>query len=319
LTVDPYRGFVFSAAALAEDVEVPADRRKEILLAEGKLSGTHWEVLGLPWDAPASAASAAYLDRVKLFHPDRYAGRRLGTFRGRLERVFRRITEARDVLVDPERRAEYARETAPPEVRAQLTARRVEDDRRTEERRARMARQNPLLARAARVAELVKRGKDALAAGRFTAAKNDLLLAQGLDPQNAELAALAAEARRRASQEKANEHFEKGLQADALGHPAAALAAYREALEVDARHVRAAAAAVKAALALGDTAAARALAEQAVRAGPGIGGAHEALGLVLETVGEKREARRAFERALALDPRLEGARERLKRRWSILG
>lgn len=199
MTVDPYRGFVFSAAALAEDVDLPTDRRKDILFAESRIPGTHWDVLGLPWDAPPAAANAAYLDQVKLFHPDRYAGRRLGTFRGRLERVFQRLTEARDALVDPARRAEYARRTAPPEARAQLEARRIEDERRTEERRARMARQNPLLARAARVAELVRRGKESMAAGRFTPAMNDFLLAQGLDPQSAELGALAAEARRPAS------------------------------------------------------------------------------------------------------------------------
>ena len=37
----------------------------------------HWEALGLPWDAPAERAKAAYLDLVKVFHPDRYAGKRL--------------------------------------------------------------------------------------------------------------------------------------------------------------------------------------------------------------------------------------------------
>jgi Flp pilus assembly protein TadD len=51
-----------------------------------------------------------------------------------------------------------------------------------------------------------------------------------------------------------------------------------------------------------------------------MGLAHEALGLVLEAQGEKKEARRVLERALELDPRLEGARERLKKlRWGILG
>jgi curved DNA-binding protein CbpA len=317
---DRYRGFVFDPAALSEDVDLDPDRRKEILYAEGRLAGSHWEILGLPWNAAPEAVKAAHLEKVKTFHPDRYAGRRLGTYRGRLERVFHRLTEARDVLVDPARRAEYARTSAPPEVRAQLEARRIEDERRTEERRDRIARQNPLLARAGRLAELVKRGKEALAQGRFSAAANDLLVAQGLDPRNAEIAALAAEARRLAARSRANDAFEKGQVAHAMGSASSALAAYRAALEADPRHVRAAAAGARAALALGDAPAARALAEQAVRAGPGVGGAHEALGLVLEAAGEKKEARRELERAVELDPKLEAARERLKRlRWSFLG
>ncbi|BDG05941.1 tetratricopeptide repeat protein [Anaeromyxobacter oryzae] len=320
MTADRYRGFVFNPADLAEDVEVDVDRRKAILFAEARLALSHWEVLGLPWNASPEAAKAAHLDLVKIFHPDRYAGKRLGTYRGRLERVFRRVTEARDVLVDPARRAAYVRATAPAEARAQIEARKIEDERRSDERRARLARQNPLLARAARIAELVKRGKESMAQGRFSTAANDLLLAQGLDAQSAEIAALATEAKRRASQQRASELFEKGIQADAMGSPSAALAAYREALEADPRHVRAAAGGARAALALGDAASARELAEQAVRAGPGVGSAHEALGLVLEATGDKKEARRALERAVELDPKLETARERLKKlRWSFLG
>jgi curved DNA-binding protein CbpA len=320
LTGDRHSGFVFDPAALAEDVDVDVDRRKQILHAEARVGATHWDVLGLPWNASPDAVKAAYLDKAKVFHPDRYAGRRLGTYRGRLERVFRRVTEARDALVDPARRAEYARTTAPPENRAQLVARDIEDERRTEERRARLARQNPLLARVARINELVRRGKEAMAESRFAAAANDLLLAQGLDPQNDEVAALAADAKRRAAQARAGDAYEKGIAAEAVGSRHAALAAYREALETDPRHVRAAAAGARVALALGEGDAARALAHDAVRAGPGVASAHEALGLVLEALGDRKEARRALERALELDPKLEAARERLKRlRWSFLG
>ncbi|WP_242395361.1 J domain-containing protein [Anaeromyxobacter oryzisoli] len=320
MTVDRHSGFALDPTALAEDVDLDAGLREEILRAEAGLGGSHWEVLGVPWNAAPEVVRAAHLEKVKAFHPDRHAGRRLGTFRGRLERIFRRLTEARDVLVDPARRAEYVRASAPPEFRARLEARRLEDERRAGERRARLARQNPLVARAARRAELVARGKEALAQGRFAAAANDLLLAQGLDPRDGELAALAAEARRGAARARARDAYEKGEVARAVGSHAAALAAYREALEADPRHARAAAAGARAALALGDGDAARALAEQAVRAGPALACAHEALGLVLEAAGERREARRELERAVELDPKLEVARARLRRlRWSFLG
>jgi tetratricopeptide (TPR) repeat protein len=321
VTADRYRGFSFDPADLAEDVDLDQDRRKEILVADAGLAGsTHWDALGLPWNAPAAAARAAYLEKVKTFHPDRYAGKRLGRFRGRLERVFRRITEAGDVLADEARRAAYARATAPVEEKVRLEVRNLEDERRAEERRARLLRQNPHVSRAARIAELVTRGREALGAGRFSQAANDLLVALGLDPNNAQIAALAAEAKRKASGARANEQYERGLAADALGNLANALGAYRAALEADPRHVRAAAAAARCALRQGDPVAARELADAAVRAGPGVGSAHEALGLVLEAQGDKKEARRELERAVALDPKLEMARERLKKlRWSFLG
>lgn len=321
MTVDRYQGFLFDPTVLAEDVDLDVERRKEILFTAAHLTRwTHWEVLGIPWNAPSSVARAAYLEEVKVFHPDCYGGRRLGTYRPRLERVFRRITEARDLLSDEGKRAGYAKETAPPEEFAKIEARRLDDERRGAERRQRIAQKNPLFARAGRVAELVGRGKDSLAQGRLAQAANDLLLAASLDPQNAEVVALAAEAKRRASAAKANELFDKGAAAEAMGMWGAALAAHCEALAADPRNVRAAVHGARCALAQGDAGQARELADQAVRAGPGVGAAHEALGLVLEAQGEKKEARLELERALELDPKLAAAKERLKKlRWGFLG
>jgi curved DNA-binding protein CbpA len=314
LSADRFSGFVFSLPDLSEDVDLDTERRKEILFAEANLARwSHWDALGIPWNASAAEAKAAYLEKVKVFHPDRYAGKRLGSYRARLEKVFRRVTEARDVLADEPKRAAYVRTSAPADEYMRLEARRLEDERRTAERRARLARQNPLVGRVSRVQELVARGKAAFAAGDFTAAANDLLLAQGIDPKNAELAALAAEAKRKAAAGKANALYEKGVQAEALGSWTSALTAFREALEIDPAHVRAASHGARAAIAVGDVAAARALADAALRAGPRTGAAHEALGFVLDAEGNKREARRALEKALELDPKLEAAKERLRK------
>jgi tetratricopeptide (TPR) repeat protein len=89
---------------------------------------------------------------------------------------------------------------------------------------------------------------------------------------------------------------------------------------VDPTYTRAAAQGAKAAAQLGDVAAARELADAAQKAGPRSGIAYEALGLVLELEGDRKEAKKALERALELDPTLEGAKERLKKlRWGFLG
>jgi curved DNA-binding protein CbpA len=308
-------------ASLAEDVDLDLERRRRILHAEAiSATGNHWEVLGLAWNSPVEAVKAAYLEAAKVFHPDRYAGKKLGTYRARLERIFRRVTEARDALADELRRAAYARQTAPATEYAKMELRKIEDERRSAERRARLTRTNPLVARATRVTDLVARGKQALEAGQFAQASNDLLLAQGMEPSNPQIAALAAEARRRAGAQRATEHWEKAQAAEAMGSWASAVAEYKAAVEADPRHVRAAAAGARAALTLGDLGAARELAQAAVRAQPGAGMAHEALGLVLEAQGDKKEARRALEKAVELDPKLETAKERLRKlRWGILG
>lgn len=321
MSVDRYKGFVFSPADLAEDVDLDPERRKEILFTEAKLATwTHFEVLGLAWNAPAEAARAAYVEKVKLFHPDRYPGKRLGSFRPRLERVFRRLTEARDVLTDEARRTAYARSTAPALELAAMEARRLGDEKRSEERRARLARHNPLLARAGRVADLMKRGREGLAAGQFSQAANDFMLVASLDPSNREAAELAAECRKRATAQKAQECLERASSAEAMGQWGQALAAYRAALEIDPTHLRACILGNRAALQLGDGVGAYQLAEQAIQAAPRNGAAHEALGLALEQLGRKGDAKKAYERAVELDPRLDSAKERLKKlRWSFLG
>lgn len=319
--MDRNNGGVIDPADLSEDVEIDLERRKRILRAESLVGkGTLWEALGLPWNAPVPAVRAAYLDAAKVFHPDRYAGKRLGSYRARLEKIFRHVTEARDTLSDESRRAAYAKATAPVTEFTKMEARKLEDERRTVERRARLARSNPMVARAARVAELVARGKQAMESGNYGQAANDLLLAQGIDPSNSAVVALAAEAKRRSSAQRASDHYEKALAAEAMGSHASAVAGFRAALEADPRHARAAAAGARSAIAAGDLVAARDLAQAGVRAAPGVGAVHEALGLVLEAQGDKKEARRALEKALELDPKLELARERLKKlRWGILG
>lgn len=321
MSVERYSGVVFSPADLAEDVDLDLERRKEILFAEAMLATwTHFDVLGLPWNASVEEAKAAYVAKVKIFHPDRYPGKRLGSFRARLEKVFRRLTEARDTLTDETRRAAYARTTAPALELAAMEARRLGDEKRSEERRARLARQNPLLARAGRVADLMKRGREGMAAGQFSQAANDFQLVASLDTSNREAVELAAECRKRALAGKAQECLDRGASAEAMSQWGQALAAYRAALELDPAHLKACILGTRAALQLGDGRAAHELAEQAVQAAPRNGAAHEALGQALEQLGRKPEAKKAFERALELDPRLDGAKERLKKlRWSFLG
>jgi curved DNA-binding protein CbpA len=318
---DRYRNFVFTPADLAEDVDLPLELKKEILYLHARLGRIdHWELLGVRWNAPAAAVRAAYLEKVKVFHPDRHGGRRLGTYLPRIEKIFRALTEARDVLEDEPRRAEYAKKTAPPDEFARMEARRLEDEVRTGERRARLARGNPLVARAARVQDLVQRGKQAMADGKFSQAANDFLTVLGLDPRHAEARALAEEAKKRSTAERARALYDRALEAEATGNRAAAVAAAREAAETDPGNPRFATVASRLALEAGDAGEARALAEQAVRAGPREARAFEALGAALQAQGLVKEARRALERALELDPALESAKALMKKlRWSFLG
>lgn len=313
--------FTFNPADLSEDVDIDVARRKEILFVHAHLAEwDHWKLLGVSWNAGVEEARAAYRERVKVFHPDRYPGKRLGSYRTRLEQIFRRLTEAKDLLADEARRAAYATKTAAPDDFARIEARRLLDEERAKERRARLVRANPLVARAAQVGDLVQRGKKAMAESRFAQAANDFMTASGLDPRNAEAKQLAVEAKKRANADRAKEAFERGLAAETVNNAPVALACFLEAVAADPGNPKYAVQAARISLRVGDLQSARTLAETASRVGPRHAPAHEVLGEVLLAEGLAKEARKALEKALAIDPDLESARVQLKKlRWSFLG
>lgn len=315
---DRYRSFVFVPADLAEDVDLTIQEKKEIIFLHENLGRlTYWELLGVPWNATPEVAMEAYRRQAMLLHPDRHRAKRLGRFGPRLAAVFPKLNEARETLADPAKRAAYARATASPEDMARLRVRELEDQRRAEERRARLARLNPLVARAARANDLMARARTAMEEGRWHQASNDFLTVAAMDPRNQEAKRLAEETRKKAAAVRAAEAYEKGLAEEFAGQVQSALQIFRKALEEDPGNPRYAVAASRAARAAGDPAAARELADQAVRLGPRSAASHEALAEALVAQGDGREARRAAEKALELDPTLEGAKAILKKRWGI--
>ncbi|BDG08249.1 J domain-containing protein [Anaeromyxobacter paludicola] len=307
-------------AALYEPVDLPLELRREILELEARVRGTHWEVLGLAWNAGPAEARAAYLERIRRFHPDRYNGRSLGTFKVRLDRIVQRLTEARDLLADPARRDAYARETAPPEEVARVEAQRLDDELRAQERRARLARSASLVGRAARGGEIMKRARAALEEGRFADAANDFLTLVAMDPRNAEARDLAHEARHRAAAAQAQGVAERARESEALGRLSAARALWVEAAGLDPEGAPWQLGCARLARLQGDHAEALSRAEAAARLAPADPRAAEELGLALAQLGRVKEARRALRRALAADGSLEAARAQLRKlRWRIFG
>lgn len=103
----PTRGR-YAASALDEEVSISLDVRKRILNAFHAIDGCDlYQVLGMPRDSEKKAIRNAYFELSKLFHPDAYFGKDLGSFKPKLEAVFKRLTEAYEVLGKAAKRAEY--------------------------------------------------------------------------------------------------------------------------------------------------------------------------------------------------------------------
>jgi curved DNA-binding protein CbpA len=99
---------LYDPSELDEPVDIELPRRRQILDLYYRLDQlTHYQVFGVGHDADKKAIKEAYFEIVNVFHPDRYFGKNVGSFKPKLERVFARLTESYDVLSRKASRAEY--------------------------------------------------------------------------------------------------------------------------------------------------------------------------------------------------------------------
>lgn len=90
-------------AALTEDCELPDHERRLILAMQRRVATRDpWVLLGVPRGAEAKALKRAYFKLSKDVHPDRFYGKKLGSFRDRLAAVFEAVSRAYARLTSPE-------------------------------------------------------------------------------------------------------------------------------------------------------------------------------------------------------------------------
>jgi len=93
---------------LSEACELEQDRRKIILDAFTRLDRMNfYELLGLHGLVDKKEVKASYYALAPDFHPDKYFGRKLGTFKAKIEAIFARLTLAHDTLSSKQKRGEY--------------------------------------------------------------------------------------------------------------------------------------------------------------------------------------------------------------------
>ena len=99
-----------NAAEPAEEVDLGPEQKQHLLALYQQLeSVNHYELLGVEPGADDKAIRAAYYEFVRIFHPDRFFGKNLGSYKPKLVKVFGRLTEAYEALHRSASRAEYDR------------------------------------------------------------------------------------------------------------------------------------------------------------------------------------------------------------------
>ncbi|MEO8904563.1 MAG: J domain-containing protein [Polyangiaceae bacterium] len=90
-------------------VDLSREQQARLLELEQRSALDHYALLGVQRSAHLTLIRSSYYELVRAFHPDRYYGKQLGSFAGKLLRVFGKLTEAYEVLSRHESRAEYDR------------------------------------------------------------------------------------------------------------------------------------------------------------------------------------------------------------------
>ncbi|MFL5321861.1 MAG: DnaJ domain-containing protein [Myxococcaceae bacterium] len=306
-------------AALAEEVDIPPERKKEILDLDRALDGlNYFEMLGLPPGARPDEVKKAYYEASRRYHPDRFFGRNLGSFRGRVERIFRKISEAEQTLTDEKKREAYLKLhpdlAAPPEPAP--APRSAEEEQRDAERRSRLSR-HPYLMKNARLNEMVATAKKHLESGEAGLALSDLHLALQIDNRHKEALALQAEARKVHESNRAAAELKRAAELEKAGDSKAACSSYRLAAGIDPKSARAAYKAAELMVALGeDPKEIRVYAQRAVDLEPKNADHQALLGVVFKEAGMDKLAAKHFEEALKLNHNHAEAKKHVKKgRW----
>jgi curved DNA-binding protein CbpA len=292
-------------------VELPVELQQRILDFEARLDRPYHEILGVARDADERAIKRAYFKLSKDFHPDRYFRRRLGAFAERLDRIFKRVALAYELLMDPTTRAELERSLAAEPIPEREPAAAPAAGPRTwtkhewlEKMRRRFRIPEEVLAeRRFRARQLADAARVAQHAGNWNEAASSLRLAIAFDPWTDVYKGAFGEVMSRVNELRAVKLLEEAEGARDVSAGAEALRLYEEVLAFRPGDAAVYGRAAQVALTIDDLERAREYAERACELDPQCAAHALVLARALRRLSMPDEARQALERASRLDPK----------------
>ena len=98
----------YTLAELNAPGDLSEEHKRRVLNVYYAFEGKdYYALLGLTQSADKKEIKTAYFELSRLFHPDSMFGKDLGSFKAKMETVFKRLTEAYEVLGRNQRRKEY--------------------------------------------------------------------------------------------------------------------------------------------------------------------------------------------------------------------
>jgi len=238
-------GMVFDPFELAEDVDLDEKDKKRILFLHTRMNEmTHYKILRVERWADSKEVKKAYFGVSKEFHPDTFFRKNIGSYKTKIEGIFKRISNAYEVLSNEQKRAAYDAslpyEPSPEEIEEQQHKEdlRQRDERLKEERRQRLMRRMPIGKQMARARRHLEEARKHREEGDLVQAANSAKIALVLDPDNEEIKRLHDEVNPKASEMRATKEFKRGQGEESMGRQEEALEAYLRAIEANPNDAR---------------------------------------------------------------------------------
>jgi curved DNA-binding protein CbpA len=220
---------------LNEDVDLSVEERRYVLDAYAKLSTlSHYALLQVSRDADKKVIKRAYFRLINVIHPDRFFGKKLGSYKAKMEALLSRLSLAYETLAVAATRAEYDREIA--ETSDESAEKAPVERKVIAQRNAAMEalKQRFLDAKADKKAiakKHVEAATRARAAGDFAAAAEAYRLALDATPDDATLTAAHDEMKRAVGDRLAESLARQAALEERYGHWAEAAATWRRLTE----------------------------------------------------------------------------------------
>jgi curved DNA-binding protein CbpA len=218
-----YKSFIFNLVDLQEDVELTQAVKKDILFVYDNLNElTYYELFNIPSDANQELIKQTFLRLSKLYHPDNYFRKEIGSYRAKINAIYSALANAHHILMDNVAHSEYRRklieevkiEPGPDDILEDPhdRKRRLE----AEAKKSRLMR-NPLRAKVEKGREFFDAATKDMERQAWISAANNFKLALVYDPQNELYKHKAEEVKDLANKAAADRVYQRALVLESYG------------------------------------------------------------------------------------------------------
>ncbi len=100
--LEPENGRSKTGFDLSEDEENAIEKMFETVT-----NGTFYQILSVPFTVKPEDVKKKFFELSKLYHPDRYFKKNIGPYKDKLSMIFKKLSEAYEVLYDPQKKKWY--------------------------------------------------------------------------------------------------------------------------------------------------------------------------------------------------------------------